>query len=71
MPDDTLNQALYEAKRAAKDLASASANLSKRLLARAEGAAKDPEGSAKKATRLVAKELEAAAKEVDRILKNL
>ena len=71
MPDDTLNQALSEAKRAAKDLASASAKLSKRLLAKAEGAAKDPEGSARKATRLVAKELEAAAREVDRILKGL
>lgn len=71
MADDTLNDALHEVKRAAKDLASASAKLSKRLVVKAERAAKDPEGSARKATRAVAKELDAAAREIDRILKGL
>lgn len=71
MPDDTFSALLSETKRAAKDLASASAELSKRLLSKAETAAKDPKGSAQKATRLVVKELDAAAKEVERILKDL
>lgn len=71
MTDETLNDALYEAKRAAKDLASASAKLSRRLLTKAEDAARDPEGSARKATRLVAKELDAAAREIERILNDL
>jgi len=58
-------------KRAAKELASSAAQLSRRLAAKAETAAKDPSGSAKKAARKIAEELDAVAKEVDKILKDL
>ena len=68
---DTVDQILTETKKAAHELADASARLSKRLVARAQTAAKDPTGSAKKAAKRVAKELDAAAKEIDRILKSL
>lgn len=71
MTDDTLEQALGEAKAAAKDLARASAQLARKLLDRAERAAKDPRGSAKRAARTTAKELESAAHEIDELLKKL
>jgi hypothetical protein len=60
-----------ELKRAINDLASSTIHLSKRLASKAESAAKDPSGSAKKAARKVAQELDAVAKEVDRILHDL
>jgi len=71
MTDETLERALGEAKTAAKDLARASAKLAKRILAKAERAAKDPKGSATRAARTTAKELESAAHEIDALLKKL
>jgi hypothetical protein len=71
MPSDEFEQALGDAKRAAKHLAEATARLTKRVVTKAEVAAKDPSGSAKKAAHRVATELDAAAKEIDRILKDL
>lgn len=68
---DPVEQILSETKRAAKELAEASARLSKRLVAKAQTAAKDPTGSAKRAAQKVAKELDSAAREIDRILKEL
>lgn len=70
-PPASLEQLLGETKRAARDLASSTAQLSKRLLTKAEIVAKDPTKSAKKVAQRAAKELEAAAREVDRILKDL
>lgn len=70
-PSDPLDQILSDVKHAASDLLAGSARLSGRLADHAEAAAKDPSGSAKKAARRVAKELDAAAKEVDRVLKGL
>jgi uncharacterized Zn finger protein (UPF0148 family) len=67
----SLEQLLAETKHAAKDLATSTAQLSKRLLTKARTAAKDPSGSAKKVAHRAAKELEAAAREIDRILKDL
>lgn len=67
----TFDQLLKETKHAAKDLAATTAQLSKRLLAKARTAAKDPPGSAKKAAHRAAEELESAAREIDRILKDL
>jgi cell division septum initiation protein DivIVA len=67
----TLEQLLAETKHAAKDLASSTAQLSKRLISKAQTAAKDPSGSAKKVAHRAAKELEAAAREIDRILRDL
>jgi hypothetical protein len=71
MTNDSLDDVLRETKRAAKDLATASAKLSKHLLSKAESAARDPSGAAKKVGDRVAKELDAASREIDRILKDL
>jgi hypothetical protein len=71
MSPDSLNDAMKDTKRAARDLAVASARLSKRLLEKAEAAAKDSKSSTTKASKAVARKLDAAAKEVDRILKSL
>ena len=71
MGSDSLEEALNETKDAAKQLASAATRLSKRLLAKAENAARNPSGSAKKVAHRVAKELDAASREIDRILKDL
>jgi signal transduction histidine kinase len=71
MAADDLQHALGESKRAAKDLAVASARLTKQLLKKAEAATKDPSGSASRAAKKVAEELDAAAKEIERILKDL
>jgi len=71
MTDDSLKEAIEATRRAATELAAASARLTKRVVAKADGAAHDPTGSAKKVAQRVAKELDAAAKEIDRILKDL
>ncbi len=68
---DPVDQLVADAKHAAKDLAVATARLSKRLLSKAEVAAKDPSGSAKKAVRRAAKELDRAAEELDQLLRKL
>jgi hypothetical protein len=68
---DQVDQIAADVKRAAKDLVSSAARLSRRLADSAESAAKDPSGSAKKAGRKVAAELDAVAKEVDRIVREL
>ncbi len=67
----SLDQVLHETKRAAQDLAASAGKLSERLLAKAGTAAKDPTGSAKKAVKRVAHELEEASREIDRILRDL
>lgn len=66
-----LDDAIAEVKHAAKDLARASAVLSRRVVAKAGAAARDPTRSATRATRKVAQELDRAAKEVDRILRQI
>ncbi|MGB6501106.1 MAG: hypothetical protein WBG19_06885 [Thermoplasmata archaeon] len=71
MTADDLEKALGESKRAAKELAVASARLTRQLLRKAEAAAKDPPGTATKAVKRIAEELDAAAREIDRILKDL
>ncbi len=71
MSDETLGAALREARRAAVDLARHSGKLAKLLLARAERAAKDPRGSVARATRAAVMELDAATREIDRLLKKL
>ncbi len=68
---DTLESVLHETRRAAQDLGRATARLSKRLVEKAQVAAKNPSGSAKKAAQRVAKELDEAAHEIDRIIKEL
>ena len=68
---DPVDEILHETRKAARELADATARLSKRLMREARTAAKDPSGSAKKAAKKVAQELDSAAKEIDRILKDL
>jgi zinc-ribbon domain len=65
------DQIVADAKRAAKDLASAAARLTERLAAGVEATAEDPKGSAHRVTRRVAKELEAARKEIEKALRDL
>jgi hypothetical protein len=71
MADDSLEAALGEAKQAAKDLARASKELTQRLLGKAERAAKDPKGTARRAAKTTAKELASVAREIDEILKKV
>ena len=66
-----LDEAIADAKKAAKDLVSITAQLSERLAAKAERVAKDPSGSAKRGVRRMATELDKARKEIDKILNNL
>lgn len=67
----SFRQLLEETRRSAHDLVDSTAKLTKRLASKAETAAKDPSVTAKKAARRVAKELDAAAREVERILQDL
>jgi hypothetical protein len=71
MTGGEFEEALRDTKRAANDLAIASARLTKHLLSKAGSVARDPKGAAAKATRRVNRELEAASREIDRILKDL
>jgi hypothetical protein len=67
----TLDDAVSEVKRAAKEFAAATASLSRHVVAKAGDAAKDPTGTAKRATRRAAEELDKAARDVERILRDL
>lgn len=71
VPPASLEQLLSETRHAAKDLAKSTSQLSKRLISKAKTAAKDPSGSAKKVAHRAAKELDAAAREIDRIIRDL
>jgi hypothetical protein len=71
MPNDTLEAALGEARKAAQELARASAKLTRRLVDKAERAAQDPRGSVERAAKRAAKELDAAAREIDELLKRI
>jgi cell division septum initiation protein DivIVA len=68
---ESVDQAVADLKRAAKELARSAAALSGRVVDKAGDAAKDPKGSAKKVTRKVAQELDKASKEIERILRDL
>jgi hypothetical protein len=71
MPEDTLKDAIEATRKAAVELASASVRLTKRVLDKADAAAQDPSGSVKKVAQRAAKELDSAAKEIDRLLQKL
>ena len=68
---DSFDQVVADAKRAAKDLASATGQLAERIAAKADRAAKDPTGSARRGARKVANELDKARKEIEKILNDL
>jgi len=67
----TLDDAVAEFKHAAKDLAQSAQALSKRVAVEAHKATQDPAGSAKRATRKVADELDQAARTIERMLRDL
>lgn len=68
---DLLDQMVSEAKRAAKDLIVATGRISRYAAKEAKAASKDPSGSAKKVAKRVASELEHAASEVERLVRDL
>jgi hypothetical protein len=68
---DSIEKLVAETKRAAMDLARASARVSERLLARAESATKGSGISAREAARKASKGLERARKEIERALDEL
>jgi cell division septum initiation protein DivIVA len=67
----TVDEAVAQLKGAAKDLARSAQELSKRVAVEARKAADDPTGSAKRATRKVADELDNAARTIERVLRDL
>ena len=71
MANDPFREALDATRRAAVDLTIATARLTKRIAEKAEVAARDPSGSAKKAADKVAKGLNEMVNELDRLLKDL
>jgi cell division septum initiation protein DivIVA len=67
----SFEQAIADAKRAAKDLAAATARVADRVAGKADRAVKDPASSARRGARRVATELDRARKEIERILDDL
>jgi zinc ribbon protein len=67
----TVDQMVAEVKQAAKELIQVSARISRYAVDHAEAAGKDPSGTVKKAAKRVAKELDDAAREVERVLRDL
>jgi cell division septum initiation protein DivIVA len=65
------DQIIADAKRAAKDLTTAAAQLTQRLGSKMQAAADDPKGSAHRVARRVAKELDAAREEIEKALREL
>jgi hypothetical protein len=68
---DPLEQAMLEVKRAAKELANATAQFSKRAAATADKAARDPSGTAKRAVERVKKEVDGAVADLSDLLRKL
>jgi signal transduction histidine kinase len=71
MADDPLREALLATRRAAQDLTIATAKLTRHIAEKAEAAAKDPSGPARKAVEKVAKGLNEMVNDLERILKDL
>jgi len=70
-PEDALKEAIEATRRAAIDLTVATAHLTKRVAEKADAAAKDPAGSARKAADRIAKGLNDMVRDLDRLLKEL
>lgn len=68
---DTVDDLVAEAKRMTHELTDLAKKVSSRAVAGTEAAVKDPGGTARKAARKAADELEAAIKEVDRVLRQI
>ena len=68
---DPVNLLAREVKAAAKDLAIASAKLSKSLAKEAGRAAEDPKGTAKRVAKRVAADLEKASQQIEQALRDL
>ncbi len=68
-PKDPVNDALTEARRAAKELAAATSRVSEFVLAKAKTAAADPHGAARKVLKKAADDLEAVRRDVEKALR--
>jgi len=68
---ETVDQVVADATRAARDLTVAAARLTERLATRMHAAAEDPKGTATRAARRVARELDAAREEIEKTLRDL
>lgn len=66
-----VDEILRETKQAVRDLAEATAKLSKRLAAHADAAAKDPSATARRARDRLKKDIDALATDVSNTLKKL
>lgn len=69
-PADPVDDALREAKRAAKELAGATARVSQYVLAKAKTAAADPSGAARKVLKRAADDLETVRRDVEKALRD-
>ncbi|MGA7922418.1 MAG: hypothetical protein WCA77_00355 [Thermoplasmata archaeon] len=69
--DDSIERALEDLARTAKDLTVATAKCTERILAKAGSAAKDPSGAVQKVTRRIVVELDAARQGIERALRDL
>ena len=68
-PKDPVDDALKEARRAAKELAAATARVSEFVLAKAKTAAADPGTAARKVLKKAADDLEAVRRDVEKALR--
>jgi HEPN domain-containing protein len=70
-PASSVEDLVADLKRTAKELARDAAKLSQRVVDKAGEVARDPPKSAKRVSKKVAEELDKAAKEIDRIIRDL
>jgi cell division septum initiation protein DivIVA len=68
---DAVDDVLREARRAVQDLAAVTAKLSKQVASTAGAAARDPSGTARRATRRAKKEIDEALADLSETLKKL
>ncbi|MCI4373625.1 MAG: hypothetical protein L3K02_08310 [Thermoplasmata archaeon] len=68
---ETMDRVVADATRAARDLTAAAARLTDRLGKKMQAAADDPKGTATRAARRVAHDLDSAREEIEKALKDL
>lgn len=69
--ENAVDQIVTDLGKGTKEILRASAHLTKKVVSKAGDAAKDPAGSAKKATKKVAHGIHQVAKDIDKELKDL
>jgi hypothetical protein len=68
---DAVDRVIADTTRAAKDLAAASARFTERLASKMQAAADDPKGTATRAARRIARDLDEAREEIEKALRDL